>query len=1441
MLFKILSFSIKNKGIIAMFTIVLAVWGTYALTRLPVDALPDITNNQVQIITKSPTLAAQEVEQFITYPVERSLANVPGLIEIRSISRFGLSVITVVFEESVNIYFARQLIAERLKAAQEQIPAEMGVPEMGPVTTGLGEIYQYTIHPRKGSEKKYNAMDLRTMQDWIVARQLYGLQGVAEVTGFGGETRQYEVAIDPARLHAMHVSIADIYNALEKNNENTGGAYIDHKPNAWYIRGVGIMSNKTDIENTLVKRQSNGIPLFVKDVATVQYGAPPRYGAMTYNGEKEVVGGIVLMLKGANSSEVVSRVKERIAQIQQSLPEDVIIEPFLDRTHLIDRAIHTVEKNLAEGALIVIFVLVVFLGNLRAGLIVASAIPLALLFALGMMHVFGVSANLMSLGAIDFGIIVDGAVIVVEAVMHHLALSATGRKLTQKEMDEEVYTSAAAIRKSAAFGEIIILIVYIPILTLSGIEGRMFRPMAQTVGFAILGALLLSLTYIPMMAAWFLPKQLKHGSTWSDRAMTALLKIYTPLLQKAIKARKVVALAAAALLAVAIFLFTKLGGEFIPQLQEGDYAIEFALPQNASLTQTIETVLQAENIVKRFPEVKTVVGKTGSADAATDPMPPQMTDLIVILKDKEEWRKGKDFFGLANEITDSLGVIPGIIAEPSQPIQMRFNELMTGIRQDVAIKVFGENLDTLSALAGRIATAIKGVPGIRRPQKERVSGLPQITIRYDRARLANYGINITDANKIVQTAFAGYVAGSIYENERRFDIAVRLDSAHRSSITDVRNLFVATADGSQIPLEQVAEITFESGPAQISREDGRRRTVVSFNVDGRDVESVVQDAQQVLAQQVRLPAGYYLTWGGAFENLKQASQRLMIAVPVALLLIFTLLYFTFHSTRQAALIFTSIPMAAIGGVMALMLRDMPFSISAGIGFIALFGVAVLNGIVLIGTFNQLEASGMSNITERVIEGTRMRLRPVLMTATVAALGFLPMALSHSAGAEVQRPLATVVIGGLVSATALTLFVLPLLYLIFTPTKTKQTKNVVAGLLLLICVLPASAQQKHNETLRIRPEAAVDSGLKNNLQLQSSAIAVQRYGALTGAAATLPRTGFFAENEDARPSDLPGILKIGISQSVEWPGVYSARRNVARQHAATAEWSLHLREAAIRKAILTTYYELWYQQSRERLWQQLDSFYTESARVANHRVRTGESAGLDSISATARSMETRQQLAVIKNDIEMAQAALRTLMNTSVTAMAIDAPLGKVTVPAIMELSATHPSLMQQQQTINAAGADVQLTRRSMMPELSGRFFSQRLYGLPDPYSGFSVSVGIPLLSLSGMRHKVTAARLEQSYQETVYEQELQQMQTQLMQTRLALEKSRNMLRYYEQTGLIQANAITDAATKSYLGGVISFAEMSQYLNQAMDIRKNHLEALHQYNEQAIQLNYLINK
>jgi len=1033
MLNGIISFSIRNKIVIAALTFALIGWGTYSLTQLPIDAVPDITNNQVQVLTVSPSLAANEIERLVTFPVEQTMATIPGITEMRSFSRFGLSVVTIVFTDETDVYWARQQVNERLSVAKSQIPTGSGSPQLGPVSTGLSEIYQYIIRPAKGFEDKYDAMELRTIQDWIVRRQLLGTPGVADVSSWGGKLKQYEIAVNPDKLHAMNIGINEIFSALQKNNQNTGGAYIDQKPYAFFIRSEGLAQNIEDIEKIVVRNNVNGLPILVRDVAQVKFGNAIRYGAMTFNYQGEVVGAIVLMLKGANSSMVIKHVKERIEQIKKTLPDGVVIEPYLDRTKLVNNAINTVTKNLAEGALIVIFVLVLMLGNLRAGLVVASVIPLSMLFAISLMKFFGVSGNLMSLGAIDFGLIVDGAVIIVEATLHHLASSQHTQRITQQEMDDEVKQAASKMMNSAAFGQIIILIVYLPILTLVGIEGKMFRPMAQTVAFAIFGALILSLTYVPMISSVFLSKKPLAAKNISDKIMNFFQRIYKPMLSLALSKRKVVTASSIVLFVLSLLLFLKLGGEFIPTLDEGDFAVETRIITGSSLTQMTETMQKSARVLlTNFPEVKEVIGKIGTSEIPTDPMPIENGDLIIVLKNRSEWVSAGDREELADIMSDKLHeAMPGVLFGFQQPIQMRFNELMTGARQDVVIKIYGEDLDLLVSYADQIGKIARTVNGAEDIYIEPVGGLPQIVVRFDRNKMAMFGLSIEEVNQVLRSGFAGESAGMVYEKERRFDLVIRLNQQSRKGIEDIKGLYVTASNGRQIPLEQLASIQLESGINQIQRDDAKRRIAVGFNIRGRDVESIVREMNEKINKKLKMEVGYFLKYGGAFKNLEEAKQRLTITLPIVLFLIFVLLYFTFHSIRETLLIFSSIPLSAIGGILALWSRGMPFSISAGVGFIALFGVAVLNGIVLISEFNRLrKEDAHMPLKDIVRKGTEVRLRPVLMTALVASLGFLPMALSQTAGAEVQRPLATVVIGGLISATLLTLVVLPVLYTYF---------------------------------------------------------------------------------------------------------------------------------------------------------------------------------------------------------------------------------------------------------------------------------------------------------------------------------------------------------------------------------------------------------------------------
>ena len=1058
---KLITYSIRHKLVIGVLSIALAIWGVWSLVHLPFDSTPDITDNQVQVITQAPSLGAQEVEQYVTTPVEMALANIPRIQERRSISRSGLSVITLVFDDAADIYWARSQVSQVVEQLEKELPKNTET-EMGPIATGLGEIYHYTIRAKEGYEHKYSLTQLRTMQDWIVRKQLSGTPGVAEVSGWGGYVKQYEVAINTDQLNASGVSVSEVFDALQRNNANTGGSYIEQNSNQYYIRGIGVVKNLEDVANITVKTV-DGTPVKVGDVAKVQLGHATRFGAVTRNGEGEVVAGIAIMLKGENFQEVIKNVKERISQIQKSLPEGVVIEPFIDRTNLVDRVEGTIARNLIEGGLIVIFVLVIFLGNWRAGLVVASVIPLSMLFAFGMMKTFGIDGNLMSLGAIDFGMIVDSAVIIVEAVVTHINTghfsqpevraaylaqcqnggAATPFALTQKQMDEEVHFSASRIRQSAAFGEIIIMIVYIPLMTLVGIEGKMFRPMALTVFFAILGAFILSLTYVPMASSLMLSRKVHTRKTFSDRVIEKLQAWYRPVLVWVLARNKDVITGAVALFCVSIVGFKYLGGEFIPSLEEGDFAVEMSMSQGTSLSQMVESCTKAEKLLKKeYPEIKQVVSRIGSAEIPTDPMPVERADIMIALKPKAEWISAKTTPELMEKMEETLSAIPGLEAEISQPIQMRNNELLTGIKQDVAIKIFGDDLDVLTQQAGKVKKMIEDVPGVSGIFVEEVAGLPQIQVKYNHEKMAAYGVSVDDISEILETTFAGAVAGSLYEGDKKFDIVLRMDPSQRN-VESLEQLSIPLKDGTDIPLSQVADIDYSPAPAQVSHEDGARRIYVGFNVKGRDVQSTVEDIQEILDEKLKLPDGYYYNYGGEFENLQSATNRLMVVIPIALVIILLLLYATVKNVRESLFVFSAIPLAAIGGVWALWLRGMSFSISAGVGFIALFGVAVLNGIVLIGQMNQMQReektadklSASIGVTElihhRIIESCMVRLRPVLMTALVASMGFLPMALSQGDGAEVQRPLATVVIGGLITSTLLTLLVLPAIYKTFT--------------------------------------------------------------------------------------------------------------------------------------------------------------------------------------------------------------------------------------------------------------------------------------------------------------------------------------------------------------------------------------------------------------------------
>ncbi|MCL9807571.1 CusA/CzcA family heavy metal efflux RND transporter [Flavobacterium amniphilum] len=1430
MLNKIIQFSIKNKFIILFLTILLVIWGGYSIKKLPIDALPDVTNNQVQIITTAPTLASQEVEQLITYPLEQSVKTIPKVIELRSISRFGLSVVTVVFEEDIDIYWAREQIFQRLKEAEENIPDYAGTPELAPITTGLGEIFQYDVYAKKGYENQYDAIKLRTIQDWIITPQLQGVQGVAEVSTWGGKLKQYEISVNPNRLNSLGITITEIFEALEKNNQNTGGAYIEKDQYAYFIRGVGMASGIKDLENVVIKNR-NGAPVLVRDVAQVREGIALRYGASTKDGKGEIVCGLVLMLKGENSRAVVERVKEKMEQINKSLPEGVVAEPFIDRGKLVDNAIGTVTKNLIEGALIVIFVLILFLGNLRAGLIVASVIPLSMLFAIILMNLFGVSGNLMSLGAIDFGIIVDGAVIIVEATMHHLYNLKRKQALTQKEMDTEVFNSASKIRNSAAFGEIIILIVYIPILSLVGTEGKMFKPMALTVGFAVIGAFILSLTYVPMMSSLFLSKITEHKTNFSDKMMTWLENSYQPFLEKALKIKKAVLLLAVSLFAVSLVIFNRMGGEFIPTLEEGDLAINATIMTGSSLSQMVETTTKYEQLLKaKFPEIKNIVTKIGSGEIPTDPMPIESGDLIIVLKDKDEWTSADNWEDLANLMKEEMEKIPGANIEISQPIQMRFNELMTGSRSDIAIKIFGDDLEVLSNKANELITKINSIEGVGDLKAEKTTGLPQITIKYDYDKIALYGLNITDINKIIRSSFAGESTGKIYEESKRFDVVVRMDKEHRTDMADVSNLFVPLPNGQQVPLSQVAQVSYEQGPVQVSREDGKRRITVGLNVRGRDIKSVVEEIQQKADADFKLPAGYYMTYGGQFENLTEANKRLSVALPIALGLIIVLLYFTFNSIKQALLIFTAIPLSAIGGVFALWLRGMPFSISAGIGFIALFGIAVLNGIVLISYFNQLKKEGMNDVLQRIYVGTKVRLRPVLMTAAVASLGFLPMALSNGSGAEVQKPLATVVIGGLVSATLLTLIVLPILYLLFENRmhmKTKISKSVIT--IIAVAFSVSGFSQSNPVSL----EQAINIAKKNSTELKIADKEIEKQNTLKKAAFQADPLQVQYQGGQFNSKDYDN--NISLQQYFPIGGATKANRQLQEELAKLAEKQKALSEYEIEKAVTLSYYQYLYGISAQKLNNELHEIYSKFLKNAELRFNTGESGKIEVISAKAKVKEIETLKSQLDFDLIRYQNQFQYFLQTT-EAFVPDAKTD-LQYPTQTTGNEKAKELITgfYEQQANVYQKEAQTFKAQRMPKLGLGYFVQSL-NKELYFQGFTAGLQIPLFG-NVNNSKAKASEISSSQAQLEAEKSKLTFGLQQQQLQNEFEKYKKGVDYYTSEGLQYAEQIIATAQKSYANGDMSYWTYISFLNQAIDIKKQHTEALNLYNQSAIQLHY----
>jgi len=1445
MLERIIQYSIHHKLIVLLFTAGIVGFGLYSLSNIPIGAVPDVTNNQVQVITTSRTLSTEDVEKFLTYPVELEMANLPGVTEIRSISKFGLSVVTVVFDDEMGTYLPRQLIAEKIKSAEEKIPAGFGKPFMGPVSTGLGEIYQYVIDVDPKYKDQYSLSDVRTIQDWVVKRQLSGIPGVVEVNTWGGYLKTYEVAVNPERLRSMDVSIFDVFNSLEKNNSVAGGGYIEKINESYFIRGEGLVTSIEDIQDIVVTNKGD-IPVYVRDVANVGFGHANRFGAITGNGEGEKVLGQVMMLKDANSNAVIEAVKQRVAEIQSSLPKGISINPFLERSELIAKTTFTIAENLILGCLIVIFVVVLLLGNLRSGLVVASVIPLCLLFALSLMYIFGVDANLMSLGAIDFGIIIDGAVIIVEFIAFKITsqrakLLALPIEERQGLIDTITYQGASKMMNSAVFGQLIIIIVFIPILSLVNVEGKMFRPMALVFCFALIGAMLLCFTYIPVMASLFIKPSNTEKKTISSRLITFLENKYRPTITWALRKKTLVLSMAVALLVFTGFLFTRMGGEFVPTLDEGDFVIQPVLKTGMSLSKTIEATTKIEKILKQFPEVEHVVSRIGAAEVPTDPMSMEESDVIIKLKPKGEWTSAESKDELADKFKEALSnEIVGVDFEFTQPIEMRFNELITGVRADLAIKVFGEDLDVLYRKALEIEKAIQNVEGAADISVEKTAGLPQMSVKYDRQKIAKYGLNIEDLNKVVTMGFAGMPAGTVFEGEKQFDLVLRFDAAHRKDIENLETASVTLTNGTKLPLSEFANISYTKGPAKISRDNTKRRIVVGVNVRNRDLESVVKDVQVIIERDVKIPTGYSISYGGQFENLRTASARLKVAVPIALILIFVLLYFAFDSVKEALMIYSAIPLSAIGGVMLLYIRDLPFSISAGVGFIALFGIAVLNGIVLIEEFKELKAHGVSNINKRILMGTKNRLRPVLLTAAAAALGFLPMAISTSAGAEVQRPLATVVVGGLITATVLTLVVLPILYAMFDRKghhpKIKTKVNFKALSIMLLLFLPFFGKAQQNP---VNVEQTVKMAIENNNGLQAYAKKINQSEQLVGSAFNLDKTQVYYSYDQNNIAENGLPLKVlGISQSLQFPTVYGAQRKVEKQKVALITQQYRLNERILTKEVNSAYYNVVYSNNLVRQYVYLDSLYGQFASAAKKRYDVGETNLLEKLTAETKQKEIAIALSQAREDVSKAYTMLNQWVQTDSTITVSEDVLPRL---ELKEFSLTdHPGLMYYNSAENLAKSSLSLERQKLLPDLQLSVFQGTNNGVAARnYNGFQVGVAVPLW-FGANKAKINAAKTETLIVANEYENYKIQLQSKYNALLSDLKKYQETVDYYETTGRNLSKELTINASKAFKSGEIDFLQYVQLLESSKNIEINYLQNLNKYNTTVLELNYLTN-
>lgn len=1427
----IVHFSIQKKLFVGLTTLFLLLGGIYAMMTLPIDAVPDITNNQVQIVTVSPTLAPQEVEQLITMPIEIAMSNIMNVEEIRSVSRFGLSLVTVVFKESVPTLDARQLINEQIQTVAGEIPTELGTPELMPITTGLGEIYQYVLSVEPGYEEKYDAMELRTIQDWIVKRQLSGIPGIVEINSFGGYLKQYEVAVDPDALYSLNITIGEVFEALNRNNQNTGGSYIEKINKAYYIRSEGMIGKIKDIERIVITNRG-GIPIHISDVGSVRFGSAKRFGAMTKDGEGECVGGIAMMLKGANANVVTKELEARVERVQKMLPEGVRVEPYLNRSELVDRNISTVIRNLIEGALIVFIVLIIFLGNVRAGLIVASVIPLAMLFAFILMRVFGVSANLMSLGAIDFGIVVDGSIVILEGILAHIySRRLMGRTLSAEEMDREVEAGAGHVARSATFAVLIILIVFFPLLTLTGIEGKYFTPMAKTLVFCIIGALILSLTYVPMMASLFLKRTISSKPTFADRFFGKLNGVYRRTLHFCLRHIWGTIACSFAALAVSLFLFTRLGAEFIPTLDEGDFAMQMTLPAGSSLTHSIELSKQAEEtLMKNFPEIKHVVAKIGTAEVPTDPMAVEDADIMIVMKPFKEWTSASSRAEMVEKMKASLEPITGAEFNFSQPIQLRFNELMTGAKADIAIKLYGEDMAELYKKAKEASLFVEQVPGAADVIVEQAMGLPQLVVHYDRAKIARYGMNIEELNTIIRTAYAGEAAGVVFENERRFDLVLRLDNDKVADL-NLDKLFVRTAEGIQIPVSKVATIELVNGPLQINRDATKRRIVIGVNVRDADIQKVVRTIQETLEKNIKLEPGYYFEYGGQFENLRNAIDTLTIVIPVALSLILLLLFFAFKSVTYSLVVFSTVPLSLIGGILALWLRGLPFSISAGVGFIALFGVAVLNGILMINHFNDLRKQTKYQMTTNRIlaKGCPHLLRPVFLTGLVASLGFVPMAIAKSAGAEVQRPLATVVIGGLIVSTILTLIIIPVFYRLVNSSaawkRQRWLKRLLPFLLFLGILFPTHAQQT------VSLEEAVTIALENHPRLKTATASIERSRASRGESWEVSPTTFNYSwgqiNGETRNDN-----QMEITQSLGSLLTPFYKNALVNRQVTTGEYYRDLVKKEITAEVKRAWAYYQYAFHLCALYKEQIEWAGRLRKASQLRYEQGDITLLERNMSSTLVADLQTRLSQAEEELQLATRRFSWTCYSDSPLLPMDTTL--VLFPArVAEIAPSDIHLNYFRSVADEKKAMLRIERSRFFPELSVGYVRQKI----APLSGLdSWMVGISFPVLFFPQHsRVRQAKIDSYIARTEAESNIRQLNNKVEELSVALRKEGEHIRYYTTGALPEADALLKSATVQFKESEMDITQFVQSLNAAREIRRGYIEAVYVYNISALEL------